>query len=50
MRIRLHERYVFAIAKQMQKEYELIHAKGFFLQLDFRIWRWNAPCSFRMPL
>jgi 5-methyltetrahydropteroyltriglutamate--homocysteine methyltransferase len=29
-----HERYVFAIAKQMQKEYELIHAKGFILQLD----------------
>ncbi len=28
-----HERYVFAIAKQMQKEYELIHAKGFILQL-----------------
>lgn len=29
-----HERYVFAIAKQMQKEYEFIHAKGFILQLD----------------
>ena len=29
-----HERYVFAIAKQMQKEYELIHARGFILQLD----------------
>jgi 5-methyltetrahydropteroyltriglutamate--homocysteine methyltransferase len=29
-----HERYVFAIAKQMQKEYELIHARGFVLQLD----------------
>jgi 5-methyltetrahydropteroyltriglutamate--homocysteine methyltransferase len=29
-----HERYVFAIAKQMQVEYELIHAKGFILQLD----------------
>src|SRR5712691_402494 len=29
-----HERYVFAVAKQMQKEYELIHAKGFVLQLD----------------
>lgn len=29
-----HEHYVFAIAKQMQKEYELIHAKGFVLQLD----------------
>ena len=29
-----HERYVFAIAKQMQKEYELIHTKGFILQLD----------------
>jgi len=26
-----HERYVFAVAKQMQKEYELIHAKGFIL-------------------
>lgn len=29
-----HERYVFAVAKQMQKEYEIIHAKGFILQLD----------------
>ena len=29
-----HERYVFAMAKQMQKEYGLIHAKGFILQLD----------------
>ncbi|HET6316818.1 MAG TPA: cobalamin-independent methionine synthase II family protein [Chloroflexota bacterium] len=29
-----HERYVFAVARQMQKEYELIHAKGFVLQLD----------------
>jgi 5-methyltetrahydropteroyltriglutamate--homocysteine methyltransferase len=29
-----HERYVFAVAKQMQKEYELIHARGFILQLD----------------
>jgi 5-methyltetrahydropteroyltriglutamate--homocysteine methyltransferase len=29
-----HERYVFAIAKQMQKEYELIHARGFIVQLD----------------
>ena len=29
-----HERYVFAVAKQMQKEYELIHARGFVLQLD----------------
>ena len=29
-----HERYVFAVAKQMQKEYELIHAKSFILQLD----------------
>ncbi|MBI1801672.1 MAG: methionine synthase, partial [Chloroflexi bacterium] len=29
-----HERYVFAVARQMQKEYELIHAKGFILQLD----------------
>src|SRR5213596_4019789 len=23
-----HERYVFAIAREMQKEYELIHARG----------------------
>ncbi len=29
-----HEHYVFAVARQMQKEYELIHAKGFVLQLD----------------
>jgi 5-methyltetrahydropteroyltriglutamate--homocysteine methyltransferase len=29
-----HEQYVFAVAKQMQKEYELIHARGFILQLD----------------
>jgi 5-methyltetrahydropteroyltriglutamate--homocysteine methyltransferase len=29
-----HERYVFAVARQMQKEYELIHAKGLLLQLD----------------
>jgi 5-methyltetrahydropteroyltriglutamate--homocysteine methyltransferase len=29
-----HERYVFAVAKQMQKEYDLIHARGFILQLD----------------
>jgi 5-methyltetrahydropteroyltriglutamate--homocysteine methyltransferase len=29
-----HERYVFALAEQMRKEYELIHARGFLLQLD----------------
>jgi 5-methyltetrahydropteroyltriglutamate--homocysteine methyltransferase len=29
-----HERYVFALAKQMQKEYALIHAKGLLLQID----------------
>lgn len=29
-----HERYVFALAAQMQKEYELIHAKGLVLQID----------------
>lgn len=29
-----HESYVFAVAKEMQKEYELIHAKGLILQLD----------------
>lgn len=29
-----HERYVFALAKQMQKEYDLIHAKGLILQID----------------
>jgi 5-methyltetrahydropteroyltriglutamate--homocysteine methyltransferase len=29
-----YERYVFAIAAQMQQEYELIHAKGLILQLD----------------
>ena len=29
-----HERYVFAVAEQMQKEYDSIHAQGFVLQLD----------------
>ncbi|GIX48511.1 MAG: methionine synthase [Candidatus Tectimicrobiota bacterium] len=29
-----HERYVFALAREMQKEYELIHAKGLLLQID----------------
>ncbi len=29
-----HERYVFALAEQMRKEYELIHAKGLILQID----------------
>ncbi len=29
-----HERYVFAVAEQMKKEYEYIHAQGFILQLD----------------
>ncbi len=29
-----HESYVFALAKQMKKEYELIHSKGLILQLD----------------
>jgi 5-methyltetrahydropteroyltriglutamate--homocysteine methyltransferase len=29
-----HERYVMALAEQMRKEYELIHARGFVLQLD----------------
>jgi 5-methyltetrahydropteroyltriglutamate--homocysteine methyltransferase len=29
-----HERYVFALAAQMRKEYELIHARGLILQLD----------------
>ena len=29
-----HERYVFALAKQMQHEYELIHAQGLLLQID----------------
>jgi 5-methyltetrahydropteroyltriglutamate--homocysteine methyltransferase len=29
-----HERYVFAIAEQMKKEYEYIHAQGLVLQLD----------------
>jgi 5-methyltetrahydropteroyltriglutamate--homocysteine methyltransferase len=29
-----YEDYVFAVAKQMQKEYELIHSKGLILQLD----------------
>ena len=29
-----HERYVFALAAQMRREYELIHARGLLLQLD----------------
>jgi len=29
-----HENYVYALARQMQKEYELIHAQGLLLQLD----------------
>src|SRR5205807_1271235 len=29
-----HERYVFALAREMQKEYELIHSRGLLLQLD----------------
>jgi 5-methyltetrahydropteroyltriglutamate--homocysteine methyltransferase len=29
-----HEAYVMALAREMQKEYELIHARGFVLQLD----------------
>lgn len=29
-----YERYVFAVARQMQKEYALIHSKGLILQLD----------------
>src|SRR5256712_5876659 len=29
-----HERYVFALAREMQKEYGLIHARGLLLQLD----------------
>src|SRR5215470_14426270 len=29
-----YERYVFAVAEQMRKEYEAIHAQGFVLQLD----------------
>jgi 5-methyltetrahydropteroyltriglutamate--homocysteine methyltransferase len=29
-----HERYVAALAREMRKEYELVHARGFVLQLD----------------
>jgi 5-methyltetrahydropteroyltriglutamate--homocysteine methyltransferase len=29
-----HERYVLALARELRKEYELIHARGFVLQLD----------------
>lgn len=29
-----HERYVLALAREMRKEYELIHAQGLVLQLD----------------
>ena len=29
-----HERYVMALSREIQKEYELIHARGFVLQVD----------------
>ncbi|MGH7308659.1 MAG: cobalamin-independent methionine synthase II family protein [Candidatus Rokuibacteriota bacterium] len=29
-----HERYVLALAREMRKEYELIHARGLILQID----------------
>jgi 5-methyltetrahydropteroyltriglutamate--homocysteine methyltransferase len=29
-----HERYIDALARELRKEYELIHARGFVLQLD----------------
>jgi 5-methyltetrahydropteroyltriglutamate--homocysteine methyltransferase len=29
-----HESYVFALAEQMRKEYELVHSRGLLLQLD----------------
>ena len=29
-----HERYVLALAREMRKEYELVHARGLLLQLD----------------
>ncbi|WP_089936828.1 cobalamin-independent methionine synthase II family protein [Candidatus Entotheonella palauensis] len=29
-----HDNYVYALARQMQKEYELIHAQGLLLQID----------------
>jgi len=29
-----HERYITALARELKKEYELIHARGFVLQLD----------------
>ncbi len=29
-----HERYIMALAREMRKEYELIHARGLVLQLD----------------
>jgi 5-methyltetrahydropteroyltriglutamate--homocysteine methyltransferase len=29
-----HERYIAALARELRKEYELIHARGFVLQLD----------------
>jgi len=29
-----HERYVMALAREMRKEYALVHARGFVLQLD----------------
>ena len=29
-----HEKYVFAVARELKKEYEYIHSQGFLLQLD----------------
>src|SRR5579883_899200 len=41
-----HEAYVFALAREMKKEYELI-ARDFILQIDRPTSRWNAPCCSR---
>ena len=43
------ERYVFAIAKQMQKEYELIPCHGFILQLDCPDLAMERAMLFRTP-
>lgn len=47
-----YERYVYAVARQMQREYELVHAKGMLLQIDapdlasHRAWYFHdAPLS-----
>jgi 5-methyltetrahydropteroyltriglutamate--homocysteine methyltransferase len=42
-----HERYVRALAREMRKEYELIHARGLVLQLDCPDLAMEAPRFFQ---